>query len=167
METTASKRYSLKKMLDVYDFHSRLFINALDGIADADAQNRLNTKANHMAWLAGSLVQERFTLGGFVGIHLKQTSDALFSNHKGIQDGADYPGLDEFRSDWNKITPLLREAYSALTEEALSEPDPYEMPGGNYNLLDTIIFCTDRESYCIGQLGLWRRLLNYPAVKYD
>ena len=45
--------------------------------------------------------------------------------------------------------------------------DPFEMPGGDYTLFDSITFSTDRESYCIGQIALYRRLLGYDAMKYD
>jgi hypothetical protein len=167
MEATTSKKASLEAFVSLYDFHTRLFVNVIDCVSEADAQNRLNTKANHIAWLAGSLVHERYELANCLGIDLHQTSDELFFNHKGIQDEAIYPPLDELRKDWQEITPILREAYSNLSEEQLGGPDPFGMPGGDYTLFDTITFCTDRESYCLGQLGLWRRLLGYAAAKYD
>ena len=167
METAISKKASLEVFIGIYDFHSRLFNNVIEGISESDAQNRLNTKANHVAWLAGSLVHERYQLANFIGIDLKQTSDELFSNHKGIQDEVEYPHLDEFRSDWATISPLLKDALANLSDENLAGPDPFGMPGGDYTLFDAITFCTDRESYCIGQIGLWRRLLGYPAMRYD
>ena len=167
METATSKKASLEVFISIYDFHTRLFNNVIDGISANDAQNRLNTKANHIAWLTGSLVHERYELANFIGIDLKQTSDELFFNHKGIQDQATYPPLDEFRKDWATITPLLKDALANLSEEDLAGPDPFEMPGGDYTLFDAITFCMDRESYCIGQIGLWRRLLGYPAMRYE
>lgn len=166
METT-SKKASMEAFLALYDFHSRLFNNVIDGISEEDAQNRLNTKANHMAWLAGSLVYERFAIANAIGIDARQTSEDLFLNHKGIQDGIPYPPLDELRKDWSTITPLLKATLANLSEEALAGPDPFEMPGGDYTFFDSFTFCLDRESYCIGQLGLWRRLLGYPAMRYN
>ncbi|MEP6514028.1 MAG: DinB family protein, partial [Parafilimonas sp.] len=74
--------------------------------------------------------------------------------------------LDEYRNDWNKISGVLKDALANVSEEKLDSPDPMEMPGGPYTFLDTIVACTDRESYCIGQIGLWRRLLGYEAMKY-
>jgi hypothetical protein len=53
-----------------------------------------------------------------------------------------------------------------MSEEDLNGPDPYKMPGANYTFFDTTVFCIDRESYCIGQIGLFRRLLGYEAMKY-
>lgn len=167
METLSVKKAALESFLNLYDFHTTQFKFVLEDISDEDSRNRLSTKANHIAWIAGSLVQERYELARLIGItHLKQTSHDLFSNHKGIQDGITYPSLDEYRKDWEEISPVLREAIAGLNEEQLSGPDPYEMPGGPFTLFDAITFCTDRESYCIGQIGLWRRLLGYNPMRY-
>jgi len=167
MENSAPKKPQTGVLISLYDYHSKLYNNVLADISDADAGNRLGTKANHVAWLAGSLVNERFTLAGMLGVKEKQTADELFENHKGIQDEADYPSLAEYKSDWEKVTPLLKEAMEKLTEEQLNGPDPYEMPGGDYTLFDSLTFCTDRESYVIGQIALYRRLLGYEAMKYE
>lgn len=144
-----------------------MYKNVLVDISDTDAQNRLGTKANHIAWIAGSLVQGRFALANMLHIDLKQTSDKLFENFKGIQDGATYPSLEEYKKDWDKITPVLKDKILHLTEEELNGKDPFEMPGGEYTLFDSITFCTDRESYCIGQIALFRRLLGYDSMKYE
>ena len=166
METTTSKT-SMDVLISLYDWHSKLFHNVLVDISDADAQNRLGTKANHIAWIAGSLVQSRFALANVLHIDLKQTSDKLFENYKGIQDGITYPSLEEYKKDWERITPILKDKILSLSEDELQAPDPFEMPGGNFTLFDSITFCIDRESYCIGQIGLFRRLLGYEAMKYD
>ncbi len=164
MET--NNRTSIETLVNIYDWHTKLFINVLDGIADKDTQNRLGTKANHIAWIAGSLVNGRYELGKFFGIEMQQTSHELFKDNKGIQENVSYPPLDEFRKDWEKINPVLRDALSNANDEKLNGPDPFNMPGGTFTFFDSIVACTDRESYCIGQIGLWRRLLGYDAMKY-
>ena len=163
---TKSKKVTMETFVEIYDYHTKMFINVLDGVSDKDAQNRLNTKATHIAWIAGSLVYQRQFLANAVGIDIKQTSEKLFENNKGIQDNVIYPPLSEYKDDWNKISPLLKEALANMSEEDLNGPDPFKMPGGNYNFFDITIFSIDRESYCIGQIGLYRRLLGYEAMKY-
>jgi hypothetical protein len=168
METQANKRAALEMVLSLYDYHTRIFINVLADISDTDAQQRLNSPANHMAWIAGSVVQGRYSLAQLIGgSQMKQTSHELFKDFQGIKDDVAYPSLDEYRKDWAQVSAELREIIAGLSEEQLEGPDPYKMPGGDYTVLDTLYFCTDRESYCIGQLGLWRRLLGYQAMKYD
>lgn len=68
--------------------------------------NRLNTKANHIAWLTGSLVQQRHEIATSLGADRKQAAHELFDNNKGIQDNITYPSLAEFKKDWESITPL-------------------------------------------------------------
>jgi hypothetical protein len=166
---TKDKKTSMHLLINFYDWHTKFFRNVIDGISDKDAQNRMGTKANHVAWLAGSLVQERFQLAKFAGIseNVKQTSDNLFKEHKGIQENITYPSLEEFKKDWEVISPVLRKALSDFTPEQLESGDPYKMQGEKLTFFDSITGCIDRESYCIGQIALYRRLLGYDAMKYE
>jgi len=164
METKVVKKDAIDSFMDLYDLHSQLFINVIDGISDKDANNRLNTKANHPSWLAGSLVQERFDLANTLGASVKSTYDDLFKNHKGIQDGVVYPVLYNYKSDWKKITPILKDAMLNVSEEKLEES--FEMGSMKFTTFDMISMLIHREPYCIGQIALYRRLLGYDAMKY-
>lgn len=167
METKTTSGKQIDLLIVFYDLHTKLFHNVVEGLSDNDAQNRLNTKANHIAWLTGSLVHERFELANATDIELKQTSHELYEGHKGIQDNITYPSLAEFKKDWDHITPVLRNKLLHLTEDELNSPDPYGMPENDLTFFDAVTFLVDRESYCIGQIGLWRRLLGYEAMKYQ
>lgn len=152
-------------LLVLYDMHTKFFSNALEGISDKDAHNRLNTKANHIAWLSGSFVHERFEGAKNFGINEKQATGELFKDHKGIQDDATYPLLAEFKKDLDKITPILRDALVNITDEKLDEK--FEMmPGMQMTYYELITFMTYREANIIGQIALWRRLLGYEGMKY-
>lgn len=166
METkTVSNR--MHSIIVLYDMHTSFFSKAIDGISDGDAHNRLNTKANHIAWLTGSLVEERYELAKELGVAQDETALELFKNHKGIQDGVRYPALASFKKDWETISPLLRNELVNVTDERLDEP--FEMPGETMKMsfYDLVSFMTYREANCIGQIALWRRLLGYEALKYD
>lgn len=164
METkTASNRmYSL---VVLYDMHTNYFQNVLEGISDEDAQNRLNTKANHVAWLAGSLVQERYELANELGIEEKPSTNELFRNHQGIQDDVAYPSLSEFKKNWENISPVLRQALINVSDKKLDSI--FKMEGMEFPYFDYITFQTYREANCIGQIALYRRLLGYDAMKYE
>ncbi len=152
-------------LIVLYDMHTDFFFRALKDISDEDAQKRLDTKANHIAWITGSLTQERYDLANALGKDLRQTADELFKDHKGIQEGATYPALDQFRKDWEKISPILREALMNASDEWLD--DSFEMmPGHKMTYFDWVTFQTYREANCIGQIALWRRLLGYDALNY-
>jgi hypothetical protein len=152
-------------IIAIYDLQTPFFNNVLDGISDKDAHNRLNTKANHVAWLAGSLVQQRFELAKMFGAaEQEQAAHDLFKDNKGIQDGVTYPSLESFKKDWARITPVCREALAKATEEKLNSL--FEMPGMSFPFFDMITFSMYREANCIGQIALYRRLLGYEAMKY-
>jgi len=164
METkpTSEKMYAL---LVLFDMHTSFYSKAIVGISSRDAHNRLNTKANHVSWLAGSLVAQRYELAKMLGISGRQTAHELFENHQGIIDNITYPSLDEFNKDWDQISPLLRAALISVTDEKLNEQidmGPIKMT--SYEMIAFIIY---REANCIGQIALWRRLLGYDAIKYD
>lgn len=161
IQTVSTKMYAL---LVLYDMQSLFFTKVVDGITDTDAHNRLDTKANHIAWLTGSLVQERYELAGALGSGLQQSAYELFKDHKGIQDDLTYPSLAEFKRDWERITPVLRDLLKNVTDERLAQP--FAMPGGEMPFYDLVAFITYREANCIGQIALWRRLLGYEAMKY-
>lgn len=163
---TKPKSNQMYSLLVLYDMQSKYFSNAIDGISDDDAHNRLGTKANHVAWLTGSLVEQRHQLANTLGgTNQKQSAEELFKNYQGIKDGVTYPPLGEFKKDWEKISPILRESLLNVSDEKLDST--FEMEGMTMTHYELITFCTYREANCIGQIALYRRLLGYDAIKYD
>lgn len=160
---TASSR--TEGFLTLFDLHTTFFLRALDGISEEDRHNRLNTQANHIAWLAGSVVQQRFQMVEETHPGQKSTGDELFGIQQGIREDVTYPTIAEYRKDWERISPLAREALIMADDQKLaSEIDMGFMKMTLYELISFTIY---REANLIGQLALWRRLLGYPALKYD
>jgi hypothetical protein len=152
-------------LLALYDLHTTYFERAIVGISEKDSHNRLNTKANHMAWLTGSLVQQRYNMAKETNPGLEQTGAELFKDFKGIQDDAKYPSMQEYLQDWKKISPIAREAIVNLDDKKLDSE--IDMGGMKMTYDELLTFTIYREASMIGQLALWRRLLDYPAMKYD
>lgn len=163
METAKDNR--IISLVNLYDWQTDFFKSVLDGISDADAHKRLDTPANHIAWLAGSLVQQRFELANELsGSSHEQQADELFKNNQGIKDGVSYPPLEQFKTSWETISPIAREALLEATTEKLNSI--LKMPGMEMTLYDYVLFTIYREANCIGQIALWRRLLGYGPMKY-
>jgi hypothetical protein len=161
-QTTSTRTHAL---LTLFDWQTGFFRKALDGISEEDMHNRLNTQANHPAWLTGSLVHQRFQMASEMKHDIKQTKTELFEGHKGIQEGEHYPSVAEYISDWNKITPLAREALVKIDDAKLDSM--IDMGPMKMSYYEMICFTIYREASIIGQLALWRRLLGYPGIKYD
>src|SRR5688572_26137285 len=62
METMQIQDSRMFSLVRLYDLHSQYFYNVLDGVSDQDAHSRMQTKATHIAWIAGSLVYESYLL---------------------------------------------------------------------------------------------------------
>ena len=164
METQANSNRTIA-LLTLFDYQTGFFAKALEGFSEEDMYKRLNTQANHPAWLTGSLVQQRFWMAEERDTGLKQTGEALFKDGKGIQTDAKYPSLSEYRSDWERITPEARQALVTIDDTKLDSE--IDMGGMKMTYYEMICFSIYREASIIGQLALWRRLLGYPALKYD
>ena len=160
---TASTR--TQALLSLFDYQTSFFPKALEGISEADMHNRLNTEANHPAWLAGSLVAQRFMMTSETGTGLRQTGEELFQNNRGIQADVQYPTVAAYLADWQRITPVAREALVTIDDQKLDSE--IDMGGMKMTYYEMICFTMYREASIIGQLALWRRLLGYPALKYD
>lgn len=164
MQTTPVSNRMIS-FLVLYDMHSDYFHRVLEGIKDEDRHNRLGTKANHIAWLAGSLVEQRFEIANMLGVADKQPAHELFAHNKGIQDGVEYPPLEQYKKAWDNITPRSKELLQNISDEKLEEK--FEMmPGYKMSYYELMSFMIYREANCIGQLALWRRLLGYEGMKY-
>lgn len=153
-------------LVALYDMQTGLFNNALDGITNEDAHKRLDTKANHIAWLAGSMVQQRFEMAGLLGKGIgKQQADELFKDMQGIKDDVTYPSLEQYKADWEKITPVMRDAIINADAKTLDKilDMGLEM---KFTYFEMLYFMIYREASIIGQIALWRRLLGYDAMKY-
>lgn len=161
-----TKKAALQFFISVFDFHTTQYHNALESIPGEETHNRLNSKANHIAYIAGRMIYERHELAKGINIHVDLATTGEFKDFKGIQDDITYPSLEEYKKDWDKISTALKEGLQQLTEEQLNGPDPFNMPSGNYTLFDSIVFTIDHESYFLGQLGLYRRLLGIAAMKF-
>lgn len=165
MNATAPKDNRITGLLSLYDMQTPFFASVTDGISETDAHNRNNTKANHVAWLAGSLVQQRFDLAEmFTGKEHRQAAHDLFKDNQGIKDGITYPALDSYKKDWDSISPILRDALTNVSTEKLDSL--FKVPGMEFPYYDMILFSLYREANMIGQIALWRRLMGYEAMKY-
>jgi hypothetical protein len=160
---TASSR--TEGLIALFDIQTDFLARALEGITEDEMHNRLGTKANHMAWIAGALVAQRYTMVSETHPEMKQATGELFENFKGIQDGVKYPAPEEYIKDWEKVSPAAREALMSLDDAKLDSE--LDMGGMKMTWNEMVTFTIYREASMIGQLALWRRLLGKPAMRYD
>lgn len=160
---------SLQIIIPQYRMHTQMFDNALHDIKEEDALIRIEGKTNHLTWMVGNLVNCRYWLGNLLGIENKDPNDNLFKDAKALDPKANYPTLAVLKTEWHKISPLLFQKLLTVTDKELSEQVDFGM-GVDFmeeNKFNMTGMGVDREAYLFGQLGLMRKILGYPGMKYD
>jgi hypothetical protein len=163
--STKAASTRMEGFVALFDIQTDFLKRALDGMSEKDMHNRLDTKANHMAWIAGSLVAQRYMMVSETNPDMKMQGAELFGMGTSIKDDATYPTNDTYQQDWDKVTPFARKALLALTDEKLDSM--LDMGGMKMTFYEMVTFTMYREGSLFGQLALWRRLLDHPAMKYD
>ncbi|SEL79717.1 hypothetical protein [Parapedobacter koreensis] len=167
MDTPLSPQLNI--IIPAYRMHTQSFVNVLDGISEADALKRIEGRTNHVAWMAGNFVNMRFGLANVLGIGEQDPYEDLFFQGKALNEKFSYPSLVELKENFHRISPAVYGALLTLTDAKLVEIIPLGMdvPFFPETLLNFIGMCIGREDYLCGQIGLMRRILDYPGMKYD
>lgn len=154
----------LKRMVDL---DTRLFVNCLDGMGEAQALERPGGSGNHAAFLAAHLVDARHFLAKALGLPGDSPFKEALENAKGIDDVDTFPSLDAIRGAWAEVSARLSKRLERLDEEALSSEAPASFPiEGGDTLLGCLTFLVQHDAYHVGQLALVRRLVGLPAMAY-
>lgn len=159
----------LEIVIPEYRMHTQSFGNVIDGISAEDAAKRIEGRTNHFLWMAGNMVNCRYWLADVLGIADKDPNEELFKDAKALDTNATYPSLDQLKNEWHKISPKVYERLLSISDTELLEAYPFGMNVAfvEENKLNMVGMAIDRISYLLGQMGLMRRLLNYPGMKYD
>jgi hypothetical protein len=151
----------------IFNLNTRLFLNALEGITEAQAKERISDHNNPLNWLAAHTIWARYNTCAMLGRPAaKNPFDGLFENFKPFDAATDYGTLANAKTEWNKASELLKEALATVTEEHLAADCPFKSPSGDFSFGGTIAFMAQHESYDIGQIGLLKKYFTKEAMSY-
>lgn len=151
----------------IFDLNGRLFLNALEGVTEMQAKERLSDHNNPLNWLATHSVWARHNACMFLGKPAaKNPYLGMFENFKPFDPAFTYPALEEIKAEWQKATALLQEGLAAVSEEHLAAESPVKNPTGDFTNGGTIAFLAQHESYTIGQIAFLKKYLTKEAMKY-
>src|ERR1035438_3027436 len=142
--------YHLESILKM---NSLLFINALDGVTEEQAKERISDHNNPLIWIAGHTVWARYNICGLLGKPEKNPYADMFGNGKPFDPSHNYPSLAEIKMEWNKATDLLTDALASVTEEHLAAESPFKSPIGDFSFGGAVAFLVQHESYEIGMIA--------------
>ncbi|UCA61056.1 DinB family protein [Chryseobacterium rhizoplanae] len=167
METPKSKKVEI--IIPAYRMHTQSFVNVLDGISEEDALKRIENKTNHIVWMAGNFVNMRYGLGAVLGLMEQDPYNELFFQGKALDESYKYPTLADLKKNFHDISAKVYQKLLEVTDEELDEIFEIGMniPFIKETKLNFIGMCIGREDYLSGQIGLMRRILGYPGMKYD
>lgn len=167
MDTPKSKKIEI--IIPAYRMHTQSFVNVLDGISEEDALKRIENKTNHIVWMAGNFVNMRYGLGAVLGLIEQDPYNELFFQGKALDESYKYPTLADLKKNFHDISVKVYQKLLEVTDEELDEIFEIGMniPFIKETKLNFIGMCIGREDYLSGQIGLMRRILGYPGMKYD
>lgn len=150
----------------VLRMNARLFTNALDGVTEAQAKHRISDHSNPIEWIAAHAVSSRYTMLFVLGKPAVDPYRELFENFKGYDVTLSYPDLESVRTEWQKVSLLLKEALATATEEQLKAECAIQTPIGDTTNGGTLAFVEQHETYCLGQLAFLKKYHTNEAMKY-
>jgi len=157
---------ALAPMAAIFALNTRLFENCLEGVAEADAQRRLDDRTNSLAFIAAHLVDTRAWAIRYVGGDEPAPFDGALAYGTTIDAVSRVPTLEQILDAWDEIGERFEARLATCTAEQLAATPSQQFPGVPPTVLDGLGFLLQHESYHLGQLGLLRKLLGHPAMSY-
>src|ERR1700712_209497 len=94
----------------IFNLNTRLFINALSGITEEQALERISDHNNPVNWLAAHTVGARYGVIAMLGKAVIKPYEGLFEKFKPFDPSLDYGSLAKAKAEWKKATALLQSA---------------------------------------------------------
>jgi len=151
----------------IFNLNTKLFLNALEGVTEAQAKERISDHNNPLNWLAVHTVWARYNICGLLGKPLDNPYKGLFEGFKPFDPAYKYATLAEAKAEWQKASALLKEALESVTEEQLAADAPFKSPTGDYTISGAIAFLAQHESYDVGQVAFLKKYFTKEAMSYN
>ena len=158
---------SIQHLESIFNLNTRLFNNTLAGVTEEQSEERISGHSNSFKWVATHTVWARYNTLMFLGKPVANPYPGLFENFKPYNSADKYPTLEEIKNEWKKVSEILKDTLSEVTEEQLAGDSPLKSPIGDNTNGGTIAFLAQHESYDIGQLGLLKKYLTKEAMSYS
>lgn len=158
---------SINQIALILNLNERLFINALDGVSEDQAKERISDHNNPIIWIATHNVWARYNMLLFLGKPAKNPYEGRFENFKAYSETDEYPTLESVKDEWENASVLLKDALQSVTEEYLGAESPFKSPSGDFTNAGTFAFLAQHESYDIGQLAFLKKYYSKEAMSYN
>ena len=151
----------------ILNLNEKLFLNALKGVTDAQAKERLSDHNNSLIWVATHIIWSRYNMTKLLGKPGNNPYLGMFENFKPLDNTMKFPTLAEVKTEWKKASDLLKEGLASATDEYMDSESPFKNPTGDKSFTGAIAFLAEHESYELGQLGFLKKLHTKEAMSYE
>ena len=146
--------------------NTRLITNCFDGVDDELANKRINDSTNPMAFISLHALEARYFLTRVLGAKVQNPYKKLTKDAKTWEDLKEMPPVNEMLNYWKEVGDILLDTLKNIDESKLQEKVRFKFPIEDDTKFGALTFMVQHEVYHIGQLGILRRVLGLPAMKY-
>jgi uncharacterized damage-inducible protein DinB len=158
---------ALTPLRDMARLHTRLFLNALDGVDDEAAALRPKGRTNNIGFVALHVLDARCWLAGFLGEPLSYPFDEALKDVDSVDDLETMPPIDDIRDAWREASRAFEALLDRIDADTLTGPSPMPFPIDDTTTLGGLVFLLHHEAFHVGQLALLRRYVGLEALSYD
>ena len=151
----------------IFNLNSKLFLNATEKVTDEMAVIRPDDQINNVVFISAHLLDARYYISDMLDLKVVNPFKDVFEKVSRVEDSDQLPGLSKIRSTWVEVSQKLSDHLTTLPEEILNRKASFKFPVTDDTVLGAITFLISHESYHLGQLGILRKYLDLPAMKYD
>ena len=151
----------------IFNLNSKLFLNATEKVTDEMAVIRPDDQINNVVFISAHLLDARYYISDMLDLKVVNPFKDAFEKVTRVEDSDQLPGLNKIRSTWVEVSQKLSDHLTTLPEEILNRKASFKFPVTDDTVLGAITFLISHESYHLGQLGILRKYLDLPAMKYD
>lgn len=156
---------NINTIIAQFDLQTSWFLNALENCSEDESNTRFSEHLNPIKWVAGHLTDARFTIHALIsGSEINDPYKRLFSKGTNNQTDSSFPTIEQIQVDWITVSGLLKKALQGMPEEQWLSKPPFQTAIPDETLSGLIAYFAMHESFHIGQLSIYRKLLGKPAM---
>jgi uncharacterized damage-inducible protein DinB len=156
---------STKSLGDIYALNSKLIRLGLEDLSQEDASRRTRGgQGSSISYLVGHLLASRIAALRMLGKAEGNPYSQQFGGGTAASDGADYPSVADLAHQWDEVATRFATALEGLShEDVLAAHEGFPVP--DQTVRGALMFRAWHESYHVGQIGMIRTELGYPALR--
>jgi uncharacterized damage-inducible protein DinB len=142
--------------------HHIISLSLADLTDDIARRRTRRNEGPSITWTVGHLLDARHKVLAYLGESAPSPWAASFRDASAT-DGADYPGIDAMRAEWERMHIALESAFAESASDALDEPVGRTGIHGESTVHDRVAFLAWHEAYHAGVIGAVRTAAGLPG----